>query len=151
MRVPLHASATDGPLPRFGMSRIGLGHLLAVAILIGPNRSTTIGLPLASLPCTPVAARLVVSPDDVRDVGVRNERYDAVRPSGSGVGSEIDNGHSKSSLCSSWPKTQLSFVIEVAKWIDPKVGRIRRRVVLIFAFGMFPSRFPCGGGHIESL
>ena len=64
-----------------------------------------------------------------------NERYDAVRPSGSGVGSEIDNGDSKSSLCSSWPKTQLSFVIEVAKWIDPKVERIRRRVVLIFAFG----------------
>ena len=105
-----------------------------MTILIGPNRSTPIGLPLASLPCT-VAARLVVSPDDVRDVGVRNERYDAVRPSGSGVGSEIDNGHSKSSLCSSWPKTQLSFVIEVAKWIDPKVERIRRRVVLIFAFG----------------
>jgi len=45
--------ATDRPLPRFGMSRIGLGHLLAVTILIGPNRSTTIGLPLASLPCTP--------------------------------------------------------------------------------------------------
>src|SRR5205807_9742690 len=36
----------------------------------------------------PVAARLVVGPDDVRDVGVGNERYDAVMPSGSGVGSE---------------------------------------------------------------
>ena len=47
------ASATDRPLPRFGMSRPGLGHLLAVTILIGPNRSTTIGLPFASLPCTP--------------------------------------------------------------------------------------------------
>ena len=32
---------------------IGPGHLLAVTILIGPNNSTTIGLPLASLPCTP--------------------------------------------------------------------------------------------------
>jgi hypothetical protein len=32
---------------------IGCGYLLAVTILIGPNRSTTIGLPLASLPCTP--------------------------------------------------------------------------------------------------
>ena len=52
-RAHTAASATDRPLPRFGMSRIGLGHLLAVAILIGPNRSTTIGLPLASLPCTP--------------------------------------------------------------------------------------------------
>src|SRR5260370_36647582 len=38
----------------------------------------------------PVAARLVVGPDDVRDVGVGDERYDAVTPSGSGVDSEID-------------------------------------------------------------
>src|SRR6266481_7077537 len=45
----------------------------------------------------PVAARLVVGPDDVRDVGVGNERYDAVAPSGNGVGSEVDGGHSKSS------------------------------------------------------
>ena len=52
----------------------------------------------------PVAARLVVGPDDVRDVGEGNERYDAVRPSGSRVGSEINNGHCNSSLCSSWPK-----------------------------------------------
>jgi hypothetical protein len=36
------------------------------------------------------------------------------------------NGHCKSSLCSSCPITQLSFAIEVAKWIDPKVERIRR-------------------------
>src|ERR1700736_1586707 len=43
----------------------------------------------------PVAARLVVGPDDVRDVGVGNERYDAVAPSGNGVGSEVDGGHSK--------------------------------------------------------
>src|SRR6267378_3793894 len=45
----------------------------------------------------PVAARLVVGPDDVLDVGVGNERYDTVAPSGNGVGSEVDGGHSKSS------------------------------------------------------
>src|SRR5277367_5849629 len=45
----------------------------------------------------PVAARLVVGPDDVRDVGVGDERYDAVAPSGNGVGSEVDGGHYKSS------------------------------------------------------
>src|SRR5208282_3068361 len=45
----------------------------------------------------PVAAHLVVGPDDVRDVGVGNERYDAVAPSGNGVGSEVDGGHCKSS------------------------------------------------------
>src|ERR1700738_1138873 len=44
-----------------------------------------------------VAARLVVGPDDVGDVGVGNERYDAVTPSGSGVGSEVDGGHSRPS------------------------------------------------------
>ena len=76
---------------------IGHGHLLAVTILIGSDRSTTLCLPLASLPRHPVAARLVVGPDDVRDVGVDNERYDAVTPSGSGVGSEVDGGHCKSS------------------------------------------------------
>src|SRR5271167_4891298 len=42
----------------------------------------------------PVAARLVVGPDDVRDVGVGNERYDAVAPSLNGVGSEVDGSHS---------------------------------------------------------
>src|SRR6266550_5522248 len=41
----------------------------------------------------PVAARLVVGPDVVRDVGVGNERYDTVVPSGNGVGSEVDGGH----------------------------------------------------------
>src|SRR6266436_4854270 len=45
----------------------------------------------------PVAARLVVGPDDVRDVGVGNERHDTVAPSGNGVGSEVDGGHFKSS------------------------------------------------------
>src|SRR6476469_3322205 len=44
-----------------------------------------------------VAARLVVGPDDVRDVGVGNERYDTVAPSGNGVGSEVGDGHTKSS------------------------------------------------------
>jgi hypothetical protein len=42
----------------------------------------------------PLAARLVVGPDDVRDVGVGNERYDAVALSLNGVGSEVDGGHS---------------------------------------------------------
>src|SRR6266478_7919126 len=45
----------------------------------------------------PVAAHLVVGPHDVRDVGVGNERYDAVAPSLNRVGSEVDGGHSKSS------------------------------------------------------
>src|SRR5260221_716909 len=45
----------------------------------------------------PPRARLIVGPDDVRDVGAGNERYNAVAPSGSGVGSEVDSGHSKSS------------------------------------------------------
>ena len=45
----------------------------------------------------PVAARLVVGPDDFRDVGAGNERYDALALSGNGVGSEIDGGHYKSS------------------------------------------------------
>jgi hypothetical protein len=53
MRVPLHASATDCPLLKFGIFTIGHGHLLALTILIGPDRSTTIRLPLASLPRTP--------------------------------------------------------------------------------------------------
>src|SRR6516225_3943936 len=45
----------------------------------------------------PVAACLVVGPDDFRDVGAGNERYDALALSGNGVGSEIDGGHYKSS------------------------------------------------------
>ena len=54
--------------------------------------------PIALSISTPhrVAARLVVGPDDVRDVGVGNERYDAVAASGNWVGSEVDGGHSKS-------------------------------------------------------
>src|SRR5208282_5345980 len=51
--LPLHASATDCPLPKFGIAAIGHGHLLAVTILIGRDRSTTIRLPLAALPRTP--------------------------------------------------------------------------------------------------
>src|SRR5215472_3927190 len=45
----------------------------------------------------PVGARLVVGPDDVGDVGVGNERYDAMAPSLNGVGTEVDGPHSKSS------------------------------------------------------
>src|SRR5208283_6130651 len=45
----------------------------------------------------PVAARLVVGPDDVQDVGVVNERYDAVAPSLNGISWEVDGSHSKSS------------------------------------------------------
>jgi len=39
--------------PKVRQVAIGHGHLLAVTILIGPDRSTTISLPLASLPSTP--------------------------------------------------------------------------------------------------
>src|SRR5215471_200510 len=63
--------------PKVRQVAIGHGHLLAVTILIGP--------------------------DDVRDVGMGNERYDAITPSGSGVGLEVDGGHCKSS-CSSRPQ-----------------------------------------------
>src|SRR6202023_1934663 len=52
MRGPLQASATDCPLPKFGIVTIGHGHLLALTILIGPDCSTTIRLPLTSLPRT---------------------------------------------------------------------------------------------------
>src|SRR5271156_6228088 len=48
-----------------------------------------------------VAARLVIGPDDVRDVGVGNERDDTVAPSGYGVGSEVDGGHYR---CSPGPR-----------------------------------------------
>ena len=39
--------------PELGIVTIGHGHLLALTILIGPDCSTTICLPLASLPRTP--------------------------------------------------------------------------------------------------
>ena len=54
--------------------------LLALTILIGPDRSTTIRFALSISASHPVAARLVVGPDDVLDVGVGNERYDTVAP-----------------------------------------------------------------------
>src|SRR6516164_2831158 len=41
----------------------------------------------------PVAARLVIGPDNVRDVGAGNERYDAVAPSLNGIGTEVDGRH----------------------------------------------------------
>jgi len=59
--------------------------------------------------------------------GVRRVRHTS-RPSGSG-GALSDLG-----------------VIEVAKRIVAKVERIRRRVVLIFALGVFQNRIPCEGG-----
>src|SRR5215469_11296177 len=81
--------------PKVRQVAIGHGHLLAVTILIGSDRDDLFAF---SIPAShPVAARLVVGPDDVRDVGVGNERYDAVAPSGSGVGSKVDGGHCKSS------------------------------------------------------
>jgi hypothetical protein len=82
--------------PKVGVT-IGDGHLIAPTILIDPDCSTTIGLPFRISAPHAVAARLVVDPDDVRDVGVGNERYDAVMPSGRGVGSKVDGGHCKSS------------------------------------------------------
>ena len=48
----------------------------------------------------PIAARLVVGPDDMRDVGMGNERYDAVRPSDRGVYSQVNGGHPNSPLAS---------------------------------------------------
>src|SRR5271170_3468072 len=65
-----------------------------------PDRSSPLDDDLIALSISVphrVAARLVVGPDDVGDVGVGNERYDTVAPSGNGVGSEVDGGHSKSS------------------------------------------------------
>jgi hypothetical protein len=85
---------------------MGHGHHLTATILIDPDRSTTIRLPLSISAPHRVAARLVVGPDDVGDVGVGNERYDAVTPSGSGVGSEVDGGHSRSSPR---PRSRLRF------------------------------------------
>ena len=41
-------------------------------------------------------------------------------------------------LCRRGRKHSFSFVIEVAKGVDPKVQRIRRRVVLIFALRDVP-------------
>jgi hypothetical protein len=54
----LHADLPDDvphlePQREAKRAEFGRNYLLAVTILIGPNRSTTIGLPLASLPCTP--------------------------------------------------------------------------------------------------
>src|SRR6516162_3222436 len=49
--APLHASATRWSSPKFDVVAIGHDHLLAVTILISPDRST-IRLPLTSLPST---------------------------------------------------------------------------------------------------
>jgi hypothetical protein len=61
--------------------------------------------------CTAITRSIVVTVSD------RSETGKVVRPGPMG-------------LCSS--------VIEVAKWIDPKIERNRRRVVLIFAFKGVP-------------
>jgi hypothetical protein len=114
--------------PRSGKFAIGHGHLLAVTILICPNRST---LAISTSAQHPVAARLIVGPADVRDVDMGHERYDAITPSGNAVGLEVDGGHCKSFCSTSRPK--------IAKWIVPKVEGIRRRIVLIFALGVFPN------------
>src|SRR5215831_15927940 len=96
MRAPLHASATDRPLPRFGVSRWAWSPPRGD----DPDRLRPFHDDLFAFSISaphPVAPGLVVGPDDVRDVGVGNERYDAVTPSGSGVGSEVDGGQCKSS------------------------------------------------------
>src|ERR1700737_2441358 len=81
-----------------------------------------------------VAARLVVGPDDVLDVGVGNERYDTVAPSGNGVGSEVDGGHSKSSpgprfrlreIVAGPPQRRRSFVLTARLYSHPD-ARLKR-------------------------
>jgi hypothetical protein len=80
----------------------------------------------------PVAARLVVCPDDFRDVGVGNQRYDTVALSGNGVGSEIDGGHYKSSsgprfrLRASGPGPPQRAPISGARLAAPFVEALRR-------------------------
>ena len=88
MHVAFHASATDCPLPKFGIVTIGHGHLLALTILIGPRPLHDDPIAVSISAPHRVAARLVVGPDDVRDVGVGKERYDTVAPSRNGVASK---------------------------------------------------------------
>src|SRR6266481_3321299 len=94
MRAPLHASASDCPLPKV---RHCHDRSWSPPRADDPDRPRLVHDDLFALSISaphPVAARLVVGPDDVRDVGVGNERYDAVAPSLNGVGSEIYGGHS---------------------------------------------------------
>src|SRR5580704_11905405 len=96
MPASLHASASDCPLPKVRRHDRAWSPPRAD----DPDRPRPLHDDLFALSISaphPVAARLVVGPDDVWDVGVGNERYDTVAPSGNGVGSEVDGGHSKSS------------------------------------------------------
>src|SRR5258708_1408690 len=97
MHVTLHASATDRPPAKV---RHCYDRAWSPPRADDPDRPRPLHddlfAPRISAPHR-VAARLVVGPDDVRDVGVGNERYDTVAPSLNRVGSEVDGGHSKSS------------------------------------------------------
>src|SRR5215831_1775255 len=93
MSAPLRAAAFNRSLPRFGMSR---DRAWSPPRGDDPDRLRPFHDDLFAFSISaphPVAARLVVGPDDVRDVGVGNERYDAVTPSGSGIGSKVDGSH----------------------------------------------------------
>src|SRR5271169_1595158 len=97
MRALLHASANRWPSPKVRHRR---DRAWSPPRADDPDRprpfqDDSFAFGISAL--HPAAARLVVGPDDVRDVGVGNERYGAVTPSGSGVGSEVDGGHCKSS------------------------------------------------------
>ena len=96
MRVPLHASATDCPHPKVRRCH---DQEWSPPRADDPDRPKPLHDDLSALSISsphPVAARLVVGPDDFRDVVVGNERYDAVTPSGNGVGSEVDGGQENS-------------------------------------------------------
>src|ERR1700730_9283476 len=93
MRVPLHALATDCPPPKY---RHCHDRAWSPPRADYPDRPRLLHDDLFALRIPaphPVAAPLVVGPDDVLDVGVGNERYDAVAPSGNGGGSKVDGGH----------------------------------------------------------
>src|SRR5215471_801253 len=93
MSAPLRASAFNRSVPRFGMLR---DRAWSPPRGDDPDRLRPFHDDLFAFSISaphPIAARLVVSPDDVRDVGVGNERYDAVTPSGSGIGSKVDGSH----------------------------------------------------------
>jgi hypothetical protein len=98
MRGLLHASATDCPLPKFGVT-IGHSHLLALTIPIGPDRSTTIRLPLASPPRTAQQPVSLSSAQTMSGTSWITSDTTRVAPSGDGVGSEVDGDHYKSSSC----------------------------------------------------
>jgi hypothetical protein len=95
MRVP-RASATDCPLPKFDTVAIGHGHLLALTILIGPDCSTTMRLPLASVPDTPkqpVSSSAQTTSGMSARVMSDTTRW---RRAVAGVGTEVGGGQFKS-------------------------------------------------------